>query len=61
MQATVESERERERRSACVHAIVWLARDGLWYCERCDPPAFPNEVLDQRTEEEVMTLFEPQT
>jgi hypothetical protein len=27
---------------------VWLARDGVWRCRECDPPAFPAEVLEER-------------
>jgi replicative DNA helicase len=29
-------------------AVVWRARDGVWRCRECDPPAFPGEVLEER-------------
>lgn len=32
----------------CPHPRQWLARDGVWRCAACDPPAFPAEVLEQR-------------
>ena len=29
-------------------AGAWLARDGVWRCRVCEPPAFPGEVVEER-------------
>ena len=49
---------EKDPRRNCAHAELWLARDGWWYCAVCNPPVFPTEVLDRRTEQETMRLFD---
>jgi len=41
----------------CVHSEWWLARDGAWRCERCDPP-LPGEVLRRIVGEEQLRLEE---
>lgn len=37
---------EPESASNCDHSVLWLARDGRWRCRRCEPPAFPGEVVE---------------
>jgi hypothetical protein len=32
----------------CEHLEQWRARDGVWRCRRCEPPAFPAEVIEER-------------
>ena len=29
-------------------AGAWKARDGVWRCHRCEPPAFPGEIVEER-------------
>jgi hypothetical protein len=41
----------------CQHGQLWLARDGYWRCERCDPP-FEGEVLERREQDEILRLFD---
>ncbi len=39
---------QSEEFSSCTehpHAGSWLARDEVWRCRECEPPAFPGEVL----------------
>jgi hypothetical protein len=32
----------------CEHLEQWRAKDGVWRCRRCEPPAFPGEVVEER-------------
>jgi hypothetical protein len=32
--------------SACVHPVLWLARDGKRRCMECEPSAFPGEIIE---------------
>jgi putative DNA primase/helicase len=34
--------------NGCGHPRLWRARDGVWRCQTCDPPALPSEVVDRR-------------
>ena len=49
--APAESSRANDSggRHDCAHPRLWLARDGVWRCRECEPPAFPGEVLEERT------------
>jgi hypothetical protein len=40
----------------CLHGELWLARDGFWYCARCEPPHWPFEVVERATREEQLRL-----
>ena len=42
----------------CAHGELWLAADGEWRCEACTPPHFEAEVVERRTVQEVLTLFD---
>jgi Protein of unknown function (DUF3631) len=35
----------------CGHDAGWLARDGEWRCETCEPPGLPGEVVEKRAVE----------
>lgn len=42
----------------CTHGELWLAPDGQWRCERCEPPHFDAEVRGRKTVLEVLSLFD---
>lgn len=42
----------------CDHGGLWLARDGSWYCEACEPPHFECEVVERRQVAEALRLFD---
>ena len=42
----------------CTHGALWLADDGEWRCELCRPPHFPAEVVERRSAQEVLALFD---
>ena len=46
------------RDPGCAHGLLWLARDQVWRCEACDPPVFEAEVIDRRTQQELLRLFD---
>ena len=56
--AATETTTETDTRPECSHGDLWLAADGLWYCVRCSPPHFALEVVERRTIEEVLRLFD---
>lgn len=43
---------------SCTHGELWLAPDGQWRCERCEPPHFPSEIRGRQTVLEVLSLFD---
>jgi hypothetical protein len=49
---------ESRSKPECEHGELWQALDGKWRCVRCEPPHFPGEIADRRSELEVLTLFD---
>jgi AAA domain len=43
-----DSENAADLGVSCGHTGEWLAGDGVWRCEVCEPPAFPGEIKGTR-------------
>lgn len=48
--------RTADSRHECVE--LWLARDGIWRCELCEPPHWESEPLERKTLQELLRLFD---
>jgi hypothetical protein len=44
----VSPEGVAHRDPACRERRAWRARDGVWRCLNCQPPAFPGELVEER-------------
>jgi hypothetical protein len=37
---------------------LWLARDEQWRCVVCEPAHFPSEILERKTMQQLLRLFD---